>query len=234
MCVVRINTLRNNLRMLITWRQLAKTRMKQLGLTQERLAETLGKTQGAIGHWLNGRREPGIEDIAAIMKALDLKELVLSASGMVIYPDELLNNVSDPRPHSEVKSFPVISWVSAGNWSEAVDPYNQNDFLEWSQTTAKASEKCFWLTVKGDSMTASTGLSIPEGMKILVDPAIEPTSGRLVVAKLESQNEATFKKYIVDTGQKYLKPLNPNYHMIPIDNDCRIIGVVIEAKFEQL
>ncbi|WP_373465897.1 helix-turn-helix domain-containing protein [Cronobacter sakazakii] len=25
-----------------------------MGLTQDKLAEALGKTQGAIGHWLNG------------------------------------------------------------------------------------------------------------------------------------------------------------------------------------
>ncbi|WP_149807292.1 helix-turn-helix domain-containing protein, partial [Salmonella enterica] len=40
------------------WNELAKARMKQIGLTQDKLAEALGKTQGAIGHWLNGRREP--------------------------------------------------------------------------------------------------------------------------------------------------------------------------------
>ncbi|MGM1179030.1 helix-turn-helix domain-containing protein, partial [Serratia marcescens] len=39
-----------------------------MSVTQERLAEHLGKTQGAIGHWLNGRREPGVDDIAKIMK----------------------------------------------------------------------------------------------------------------------------------------------------------------------
>lgn len=234
MCVVRINTLRNNLRMHIPWNQLAKARMKQIGLTQERLAEALGKTQGAIGHWLNGRREPSIEDISAMMKVLGLKELILSSSGMVIYPDEALLNVSDPQPHHEVKSFPVISWVSAGNWSEALEPFDSKDIEDWSQTTAKASEKSFWLTVKGDSMTAPTGLSIPEGMKILVDPAVEPANGRLVVAKLEKENEATFKKYVIDAGQHYLKPLNPSYHMIPFDSNCRIIGVVIEAKLEGL
>ncbi len=234
MCVVTINTLRNNLRMNFTWNQLAKARMKQIGLTQERLAEALGKTQGAIGHWLNGRREPSIEDIAAMMKVLGLKELVLSSNGMVIFPDESLINVSDRSPLGEVKSFPVISWVSAGNWSEACEPYSLDEVQEWTQTTAKASPNSFWLTVKGDSMTATTGLSIPEGMKILVDPAVEVTNGRLVVAKLDSENEATFKKYVVDAGQQYLKPLNPSYHMIPIDDKCRIIGVVIEAKLEGL
>lgn len=234
MCVVTINTLRNNLRMKTPWTELAKARMKQIGLTQDKLAEALGKTQGAIGHWLNGRREPSIEDIAAIMKVLGLKELVLNADGSVNYPEDALANVANPRPHIEARRFPLISWVSAGSWTEAVEPYQLQEIEVWPETTAAASEKSFWLEVRGDSMTSPTGLSIPEGMHILVDPSIEATSGRLVVAKLDSENEATFKKYIVDTGQKYLKPLNPNYHMIPIDGNCRIIGVVIEAKWQGL
>lgn len=234
MCIVTVNTTRNNRGMKTPWNELAKARMKQIGITQDKLAEALGKTQGAIGHWLNGRREPSIEDIASIMKQIGLKELVLSSDGMVDYPDSDMGNVTNPRPNTEVRRFPLISWVSAGNWCEAVEPYQLQEIEVWPETTAHASERSFWLTVRGDSMTSPTGLSIPEGMQILVDPAIEATNGRLVVAKLDSENEATFKKYVVDAGQKYLKPLNPSYHMFPIDGNCRIIGVVIEAKWQDL
>lgn len=55
---------------------------------------------------------------------------------------------------------------------------------------------------------ALAGLSIPgEGMIILVDPEVEPRNGKLVVAKLEGENEATFKKLVIDAGRKFLKPL---------------------------
>lgn len=83
-------------------------------------------------------------------------------------------------------------------------------------------------------MTAPSGLSIPEGTVILVDPEVEAVSGKLVVAKLESENEATFKKYVVDAGHRYLKPLNPQYSMIPINGNCRIVGVVVDAKIANL
>lgn len=234
MCVVTVNTTRNNRVMKTPWNELAKARMKQLGITQDKLAESLGKTQGAIGHWLNGRREPSIDDIASIMKQLGLKELILTSDGMVDYPDGEMGNVSNPRSNAEAKSFPLISWVSAGNWCEAIEPYRIEEIEIWPETTANASDRSFWLTVRGDSMTSPTGLSIPEGMQILVDPNVEATNGRLVIAKLDTENEATFKKYVVDAGQRYLKPLNPNYHMIPVNGNCRIIGVVIEAKWQGL
>lgn len=130
--------------------------------------------------------------------------------------------------------YPKISWVSAGNWSEANVPYSLNEIDNWVTTTKYAGKNAFWLDVKGDSMTSPVGLTIPEGMSVLVNPDVKPTSGKLVIAKLADDNEATFKRYIEDAGSKYLKPLNPEYSMIKINDNCRIIGVVVEAKWENL
>jgi SOS-response transcriptional repressor LexA len=63
--------------------------------------------------------------------------------------------------------------------------------------------------MQGDSM-ALAGLSIPEGMVILVDPEVEPRNGKLVVAKLEQDNEATFKKFVIDSGRRFLNLLIRN------------------------
>jgi SOS-response transcriptional repressor LexA len=46
---------------------------------------------------------------------------------------------------------------------------------------------------------------------------------------LTDANEATFKKLVIDAGKTYLKPLNPQYPLIPINGNCRIIGVVVQA-----
>jgi len=62
----------------------------------------------------------------------------------------------------------------------------------WPETTVDASENSFWLRVKGDSMTSPVGFTVPEGLIILVDPEKEAVSGKLVVAKLESEIDETF------------------------------------------
>ncbi|WP_277419617.1 LexA family protein, partial [Pseudomonas viridiflava] len=77
------------------------------------------------------------------------------------------------------------------------------------------------------SMTAPTGVSVPEGMMILVDTEADVQPGKLVIAKLPASNEATFKKLVEDGGVRYLKPLNPAYRMIECGADCRIIGVAV-------
>ncbi|WP_438455401.1 LexA family protein [Vreelandella venusta] len=128
--------------------------------------------------------------------------------------------------------YPVISSVQAGKFAECVVPYPTGMEERHETTDYNAQGSAFWLEVTGDSMTAPAGVtpSIPEGTLVLVDTGIEPVPGKLVVAQLDESNEATFKKYIVESGQKYLKPLNPAYPLIPINGNCRIIGVAVEAK----
>ena len=78
-------------------------------------------------------------------------------------------------------------------------------------------------------MTAPAGISIPEGTYVLFDTGREAHNGNLVIAKLVDSNEATFKKLIIDGGQKYLKGLNPAWPLMPINGNCRIIGVAVQT-----
>lgn len=215
------------------WKDLVKARMKDNGITQAVLAERLDKSQSAIAHWLGGNRKPSIEEIAAMMKIVGLDHVTLNSDGLVEYPDEAWANISRPQIQpSYQKSFPVLSSVQAGMWSEAIEPYTAEEINEWYETTERTSERCFWLSVEGDSMTSGVGVSFPEGTLVLVDTERDHQNGSLVVAKLTDVNEATFKKLVIDAGQKYLKPLNPSYNTIAVNGNCKIIGVVIDAKLK--
>lgn len=211
------------------WNDLARSRMKEAGITQERLAEMLGKTQGAIGHWLTGRREPSIEDIAAIMKILGMNEIRLSSDGTVADPSSG-TNVTSIEPYYPGRKYPVLSKVQAGAWAEACEPYTVKDIDLWLESDAHTQGDAFWLEVEGESMTAPAGLSIPDGTFVLFDTGREPMNGNLVIAKLTDDNEATFKKLIIDGNQKFLKALNPQWPMMPINGNCKILGVAIETK----
>ncbi|WP_272674560.1 MULTISPECIES: LexA family protein [unclassified Providencia] len=204
-----------------------KLRRKEMKLRQAELGKKVGVSGSAISQWESGITSP------------DGGNLIALASSLGCSPEYLVtgkqadgDNVSFSKFHHSRGEYPLISWVSAGNWSEAVEPYHKLSIDDWHETTVSCSGDSFWLDVIGDSMTSPSGLSIPEGMVILVDPNIEPVNGKLVVAKLD--NEATFKQYINDAGSKYLKPLNPQYRMIPINGNCKIIGVVVDARIKKL
>ncbi|CND88290.1 XRE family transcriptional regulator [Yersinia nurmii] len=219
-------------------KSLYEAKKKSLHITQQGIADDLDVSQGAIGHYLNGRNPLNTKVAAAFAKHLQVAiadfSPTLAKEAALLGENANSNNVSYLGEKPTVGTFPLISWVSAGSWLEAVEPYRRDEIDIWPDTTVNASPGSFWLRVKGDSMTAPTGFTVPEGMIILVDPEKEPVSGKLVVAKLENENEATFKQFMTDAGRKYLKALNPHHPPTIINGNCKIIGVVVDIKWEHI
>lgn len=57
-----------NLLFMDDWAIRAKAAMKEKGITQAKLAEKFGNTQGAIAHWLKGKREISLADFIKLAK----------------------------------------------------------------------------------------------------------------------------------------------------------------------
>lgn len=202
---------------------------KAAGLTQEQLAERAGIKQASVSEIERGlTRTSGYLVKFAQICGVDPVWLAegtgASGSTGTASPESNVRMAVQPN---EMYRYPVISWVSAGSWEEAVQPYPDgfSDRYEISDYNSKGP--AFWLEVKGDSMTSQSGVSVPEGMMILVDTEADVQPGKLVIAKLPASNEATFKKLVEDGGIRYLKPLNTAYKMVECDEDCRIIGVAV-------
>ena len=197
----------------------------ELGLTQTELAEKAGTTQQAIVQLESGKtkRPRYLPELAKALKC-DIQWL-LDGTGAT-----LDGNVSNPRDYKPTARYPVLSKVQAGAWDEACEPYTIKDVDMWLESDAHTQGDAFWLQVEGDSMTAPIGLSIPAGTYVLFDTGREAVNGSLVVAKLTDDNEATFKKLIIDGSQKYLKGLNPQWPMVPVNGNCKVLGVAIETK----
>jgi len=130
---------------------------------------------------------------------------------------------------SDFHRVPVISWVAAGAWSEAIDLYEVGDAEVWMLCPDPIGPRGFALRVEGDSMTSPYpgAESYPHGTFIYVDPDVAHKSGDPVIAKLPSSNSATFKIFFEDAGQQYLKPLNPQHPMIPITEETHIVAVLV-------
>lgn len=129
-------------------------------------------------------------------------------------------------------AVPLISWVKAGMWADIVDNYMPGSGEELKAAyTSKPGRQAFALRVEGDSMVSHNHTSFPEGTILIVDPARSPAAGDYVIAKDVETQQATFKRLMNDGGRWFLKPLNPAYPIIPIDDPAiRVIGVVIESQ----
>jgi SOS-response transcriptional repressor LexA len=208
------------------WIELVKAKMSELKITQEILAERLGMSQGGIGHWLNKRREPGIEDMNRVLRALGLEflEVALVIREPLVSTDDELPLAQKYNPYFR---YPVSDWREPAQVRDGEVPAYAKEQFELSDYHARGA--AYWLRVAGDAMTAPNGISIPEGMLILVDPAVEAVPGKLVIAQWPGSAEATFRKLIEEGGQRYLVPLNPTYPKALYTDECRIIGVVVQA-----
>ncbi|EBS4088906.1 LexA family transcriptional repressor [Salmonella enterica subsp. enterica serovar Newport] len=173
----------------------------------------------------NGKKRIADDMVEIIEKSFDLPPGWMDG----INVDQDLSYVGSYRKREK---YPLISWVSAGAWCYADEPYSLSDVSEWYESETTVYGRGFWLRVEGDSMTAPTGLSIPEGTLVLFDTGREPDNGNLVIAKLEDSNEATFKKLIIDGGRRYLKGLNPAWPLVPINGNCIIIAVAVQTMMK--
>lgn len=201
-----------------------QARRKELKINQAALGKMVGVSNVAISQWERGETEPRGDNLLSLAKALQCTPEFL------LHGEIGGSNFSYVAPYVKGRNYPVLSSVQAGSWCEACEPYTLKDIDLWLESDAHIQGDAFWLEVEGDSMTAPVGLSVPEGTFVLFDTGREPINGSLVIAKLSDSNEATFKKLIIDGGQKYLKGLNPAWPLVPVNGNCKTIGVAVETK----
>lgn len=197
------------------WIALIKKRMRELKLTQEKLAERVGVTQGAVGLWLRGERELTLKRMNQILVAIELPHMQMTATSML---------AEEPANYGLPTTFryPLSDWQRLAAIAE--DAPGAQEITDY-----KALGTAFWLRVEGDAMTAPTGLSISAGMLVLVDTGVEVQVGRLVIARVPGNSLGLLRQLVVEGGQRFLKPLNPSYPITLCGEDCELLGVAIQA-----
>ncbi|WP_036117962.1 MULTISPECIES: LexA family protein [Luteibacter] len=213
---------------------------EETGLSQRAFAKRIGVTGATISNW-----ESGVTDPDNIRSAL--LEL---AAGVLGKPVAFLRTGKDRREAADappgltlaedaVRMVPVISYVQAGYGKGAVDPYALGQGSEQigvdRDMAAELGRLAFALVIDGESMMDE----FREGDVVIIDPAVKPRPGDFVVAKVDDDESATFKKYRsrgIDqaTGVELfdLVPLNPDWPTISVSpsNPGLIIGTMMEHR----
>lgn len=200
------------------------------GYTQEKLAEISGVKQSDISKIERGATQSPT-GLLALARALGVDPFWLETGD-----GEMHHGQSNLQPVTTRSRAPLISWVAAGNLEEVQDMYQPGEADEWVETETRLGKNSFALRVEGDSMTSQIpgDLSFPHGTVILVDPSKACDAGDFVVAKDIVTQKATFKKLVLDGGRWYLKPLNPAYPTVEIDDPAvRTIGKVVEMQLRR-
>lgn len=184
--------------------------------TDAELSNKLGLAQNAITLW----KQRGTFNLPLVVQTLgqlDLNYIIFNASR----ESDTLTNL---YPAYEITIPLYSSRVSAGipmTVSEDVDSY--------IFPTKRFHKNTFLVGVQGDSMIEAR---IYDGDNLLVDTNREPKINNIVVARVDGQ--LTVKTLILKEGLMYLKPENPKYSSIQVDNTTEIVGVVVSVQRDMI
>jgi DNA polymerase V len=118
--------------------------------------------------------------------------------------------------------IPMLSiGVSAGLPTASDDTIERE--IDLADMLLEHPESTYFIRVVGDSMTDA---GISDGDTLIVDCAIQPRSGQIVIAKV--YGELTVKRYLHVDGRPVLRAENRRYKDIAITSDMNftIVGVV--------
>lgn len=110
-----------------TWRDRAKSRMRELGISQERLAEQFSMTPAGMQKWLAGARQPAFEEINQIADHLGVTRTWLTYG---LDPNDSTDGLPGPAKAVVRKlillersgRLPESLWDAIGSMVNAVAP----------------------------------------------------------------------------------------------------------------
>jgi len=195
-------------------------RRKQLKLSQRALGALVGVSATSLTYWERDEIEPKNKNLAALARALDC------APDFLLFGATFGGDVSFVTINARV---PLISWDKLSSYIGGEVMEGDDEAEDWIYCPVQCAKSTFALRVRGDHMESPYPgkKSYLDGQIIFVDPTAEVKNGSRVISRRLDSTEATFKEYFEDDGKKYLKPINPQYPTVEINNETIIIGVVI-------
>lgn len=193
MCIAGNNTGRTIAGMK-KWQDVVKSALAAQGISQEQMAERLGVTQGAIGHWLKGIREPKLEMINRMLSELGLPELTIPGESSELVPGPQLS-----RPFRAARILGTAQLGPDGYWDALAASDGYVD-------VPSSDPDAYALRVKGDSMTPA----IRNNWVVWCEPnhalipgeyvMVRRTNGECMVKELLYENELEVSLMAVNDG----------------------------------
>ena len=121
---------------------------------------------------------------------------------------------------------PLLTWEDVLHWPMRESAKQQSEFI---LTDAPVGKNGFALKIQDASMDPV----FPKNTMLIADPEKQFKDRSYVIAKLSNYPEAIFRQLLIDAGDRYLKPLSPDfdqYRMTKMNNSDKILSVVIQAK----
>jgi SOS-response transcriptional repressor LexA len=197
-----------------------KALMAEIHISESELARRTGVGQPVVHRIASGETDnPKVATLSPIANffAVSISQLI----GDEPLPENRLPGTFNPGTHGWMQ-VPLLSWEQLLNWPNLTDHKPTQSI----STDMHLSENAYALKVRDNTMEPR----FPEGILIIIDPAVQPENRDFVIAHIEGQKLPTFKQYFLDGNIGYLKPLNLDFQATPLDKKHRLLGVVVQSR----
>jgi SOS-response transcriptional repressor LexA len=128
-------------------------------------------------------------------------------------------------------SIPLITWDQTTEWQKHSEDLKKDANTQWVYTDVTASDKCFAVSMRGDSMVPR----FQEGTLLVLEPSLTPHNRDFVLVLLKGQKEPIFRQIFIDGAESYLKALNTDFKEIKsfeAGHGHIILGVMTQARMD--
>lgn len=167
-------------------------------LSQESFARAIGKSQGAVSHWLSGNREPASTTLSRICEVYGYSrdDFVSSSNGFYAKLHGLSSETVPFKPTSVM--VPLLGTTHMG---EFADEDECDRVVEIPAHVAEAHPDGFCVHADGSCMDNR----YPSDSVLFVDPRMQPFDGCAVLAETE-QRQSIVRKYAMGSTSLMLSP----------------------------
>lgn len=179
-----------------TWRNRLRELMINRGFSQADLAPVFGVSRASVSHYMTGRNEPTIYQIADVARHFDVSLDFLLSGGM-------RDNIIVPK----ISWNQIQRYLKGGNGESA---FSRQHCVPCPVQTC--SQQTFAVEVQGDVMMTQSGYE--HGDLIFLDPDVAAAHGCDVIARLTDQRLLFRRLSVHEDGTMYLRSLNQG---LPVD-----------------
>lgn len=217
------------------------SKKKQLGLTQEKAGVQLKISAAGVNHYLNGVNALNLPIAVAFARLLDVavsdfsprlaRELSgVSADGDGQSGDTKVGNSRTSKGGLSVYDVPVtlvplVDWEAVEAWCTSANAGSTEKYMPCPD---QLGPRGFATIVEGDAMRNPNAHedSYPNKTVIYVDPDVKASVGDPVLVLQNGSGVPIFRVFTRDAGRDILKPLNPQYPIIPLGDGDQFMGVI--------
>lgn len=200
-----------------------KAMMELVDITVTELARQTGVGQPVIHRMASGETDnPKVGSLSPIAKFFNIN--ISQLIGDEPLPEGMLNGNHNPY-YRHWSKIPLLSWQQATVWPEQFTPTEIQSYIS---TEANITTNAFAVNVEDNTMHPR----YPQGTVLIMEPTLQAQDKDFALVHVDGEDKAQFKQVLFDGTDLYLKPLNADFEVKKVENNYKILGVMVQSLTE--